>query len=378
MNRNIRRIMPATILVLACTSGESVSGQMPPGMVPQEVAGHRLYLRPGFHIGLFATDLGGVRNLVLGPAGAVYAALQRPGKVVKLVDGNGDGLAESVTYVASGLDGPFGLAFRGDTMYVAEETRIRRWVPGNPTQQPVVSGLPSGGHSTRTIVFGPDGFLYVAVGSSCNICDESDPRRAAVTRFNADGSGEVRFATGLRNSVGLAFNPSTNELWATNNDRDNIGGMNAGVTDDLPPERLNILKSGRFYGWPACYLPGQRNPEYPTAKCDTVEPPAITFQAHSAPLGLTFYTGARFPGYQGDAFVAFHGSWNRTVPTGAKVVRVKVQNGRAVSAEDFVTGWQLANGSRWGRPVAPLALPDGSLLISDDSGGRIWRVTYGN
>jgi len=209
MNRNSRRIMPATILVLACTSGESVSGQMPPGMVPQEIAGHTLYLRPGFHIGLFATDLSGVRNLVLGPGGGVYAALQRPGKVVKLVDGNGDGVAESVTDVATGLDGPFGIAFRGDTMYVAEETRIRRWIPGNPTPQPVVSGLPSGGHSTRTIVFGPDGFLYLAVGSSCNICDESDPRRAAVTRFNADGSGELRFATGLRNSVGLAFNPGT-------------------------------------------------------------------------------------------------------------------------------------------------------------------------
>lgn len=377
MNRAIRRVMPAVCLVLAC-GGEPASGQVPTGMVPQEIAGRTLYLRSGFHTGLFADNLRGVRNLVLGPGGAVFAALQGPGKVVKLVDGNGDGVADSIVDVATGLDGPFGVAFRGDTMYVAEETQIGRWVPGNPTPQTVVTGLPSGGHSTRTIVFGPDGLLYVAVGSSCNVCEESDPRRAAVTRFNADGSGEVRFATGLRNSVGLAFNPSTNELWATNNDRDNIGGMNTGITDDLPPERLNILKSGRFYGWPECYLPGQRNPEYPTAKCDTVEPPTITFQAHSAPLGMTFYTGTRFPGYQGDAFVAFHGSWNRTVPTGAKVVRVKVQNGRAVSVEDFVTGWQLANGSRWGRPVAPLALPDGSLLISDDTGGRIWRVTYGN
>lgn len=378
MNRNNRRIIPAAILVLACTSGESVSGQAPTGMVPQEIAGHTLYLRPGFHIALFAEDLGGVRNLALGPGGVVYAALQGPGKVVKLVDGNRDGVADSVTDVATGLDGPFGVAFRGDTMYVGEETRIRRWVPGNPAPQPVVSGLPSGGHSTRTIVFGPDGFLYLAVGSSCNICDESDPRRAAVTRFNADGSGELRFATGLRNSVGLAFHPSTNELWATNNDRDNLGGMNTGITDDLPPERLNILKLNKFYGWPQCYMPGQRNPEYPAAKCDTVEPPTITFQAHSAPLGITFYTGTAFPGSQGDAFVAFHGSWNRRVPTGAKVVRVKVQGGRAVSSEDFVTGWQLGNGSRWGRPVAPLALPDGSLLISDDTGGRIWRVTYGN
>lgn len=373
-----RRILPAALLVLACSNGESVSGQTPTGLVAQDIAGHTLYLRPGFHIGLYADHVGGVRNLVLGPGGVVYAALQGAGKIVKLVDGNGDGVAESVTDVATGLDGPFGIAFRGDTMYVGEETKIRRWVPGNTTPQPVVSGLPSGGHSTRTIVFGLDGFLYLAVGSSCNICDESDQRRAAVTRFNADGSGEHRFATGLRNSVGLAFNPGTGELWATNNNRDNIGGMNTSITDDLPPEHLNILKDGKFYGWPQCYLPGQRNPEYPLASCALVEPPTITFQAHSAPLGMTFYTGTLFPGYHGDAFVAFHGSWNRSVPTGAKVVHVKVQNGRAVSAEDFVTGWQLGNGSRWGRPVAPLMLPDGSLLISDDSGGRIWRVTHGN
>ena len=371
------RIVCPMLVALAC-GGEPAPGQVPAGMVSQEIAGRTLYLRPGFHVALFADNLRDVRNLVLGPGGVVYAALQGPGKVVRLVDHNGDGVADSVIDVATGLDGPFGIAFRGDTMYVGEETRVRRWVPGHATPQPIIPDLPSGGHATRTIVFGPDGFLYVAVGSSCNICDESNSRRAAVTRFNADGSGEVRFATGLRNSVGLAFNPATNELWATNNDRDNIGGMNASITDDLPPEHLNILKMGRFYGWPQCYLPGQRNPEYPDARCDNVEPPTITFQAHSAPLGMTFYGGTAFPGYQGDAFVAFHGSWNRTVPTGAKVVHVKVQNGRAVSSEDFVTGWQLGNGSRWGQPVAPLALPDGSLLISDDSGGRIWRVTYGN
>jgi glucose/arabinose dehydrogenase len=372
-----RRIMPAAIMVLACTNGEVVSGQAPAGLVPQEIAGRTLYVRQGFRVSVFAENLGGIRNLALGPGGVAYATLQGPGKVVRLADANGDGVAE-VTDVATGLDGPFGIAFRGDTMYVGEETQIRRWIPGNATPQTVVSGLPSGGHATRTIAFGPDGYMYVAVGSSCNICDESDPRRAAVTRFNADGSGEHRFATGLRNSVGLAFNPATGELWATNNDRDNIGGMNTGVTDDLPPDRVNIVKDGKSYGWPQCYLPGQRNPEYPSANCSAVEPPAITFQAHSAPLGIGFYTGTKFPGYQGDAFVAFHGSWNRRVPTGAKVVRVKVQNGQAVSSEDFVTGWQLGNGSRWGRPVAPLALPDGSLLISDDTGGRVWRVTYGN
>jgi glucose/arabinose dehydrogenase len=364
-----RRMMLGVLLVLACTNGDSVSGQAP-GMVAQEIAGHTLYLRPGFKIGVFAANLGGVRNIVLGPGGAVYAALQGSGRVVRLVDANGDGTADSVTDAATGLNGPFGIAFRGDTMYVGEMTQVTRFAPGSAAQH-IVTGLPNGGHSTRTVVFGPDGLMYVAVGSSCNVCDESDARRAAVTRFNPDGSGEHRFATGLRNSVGLAFNPSTGELWATNNDRDNLG-------DDVPPEHLNILRDGKFYGWPQCYLPGQKNPEYPAATCANVEPPAITFQAHSAPLGITFYTDSKFPGYRGDAFLTYHGSWNRSVPTGAKVVHVKVQNGRPVSIEDFVTGWQVGNGSRWGRPVAVLAMPDGSLLISDDAGGRIWRVAYGS
>ena len=215
--------------------------------------------------------------------------------------------------------------------------------------------------------------MYVAAGSSCNVCVElaGDSMRAAVTRFNLDGSGGRIFARGLRNSVGLAFHPTTAELWANNNDRDNLG-------DNVPPEHLNILKDGKWYGWPQCYLPNQPNPEFSGADCSGVEPPALTVQAHSAPLGLAFYTGARFPAdYAGDAFMTYHGSWNRSVPTGAKVVRVHVQNGRPVSVEDFVTGWQLADGSRWGRPVGLLVMPDGALLVSDDTGDRIWRVSYG-
>jgi len=237
----------------------------------------------------------------------------------------------------------------------------------------IVPKVPGGGHSTRTILFGPDGKLYLAVGSSCNLCDERDSMRAAVTQFNRDGSAGRIFARGLRNTVGLAFNPTTGELWGGNNDRDNLG-------DDVPPEHINIIKDGRNYGWPQCYLPGKPNPEYGSADCSNVEPPAITVQAHSAPLGLAFYTGAQFPReYNGDAFVTLHGSWNRSVPTGAKVVRVQVDSSghRAVGVEDFIVGWQRPDGSRWGRPVGLLVLPDGSLLVSDDYGGKIWRVSYG-
>lgn len=337
----------------------------------------QLTVPPGFKVSVFAENLNGLRYLALGPGGVVYGS--RPGSrsdpsgaVVRLPDANGDGVADSIVVVASGLQRPFGIAFRGDTMYVAEEKSVKRFDPGAAAPVTVVSRIPGGtGHSTRTIVFGTDGKMYVSVGSSCNICDESDSMRAAVVQFNRDGSGGRVFARGLRNSVGLALHPTTGALWATNNDRDQLG-------DDIPPERINIVKDGKHYGWPQCYLPGQRNPEYATADCSTVEPPAITFQAHSAPLGINFYTGTAFPAdYRGDAFVAYHGSWNRSVPTGTKVVRVQVENGRPVGIDDFVTGWQRPDGSRWGRPVGVVATPDGALLVSDDMGGKIWRVTYG-
>ena len=364
------------LAALACSGRDPAQAQTPTGMVAESLSVQgkmrTLFLRPGFHVSVFADNLPAVRNLVVGPRGAIYAAMQYGGKVVRLVDANGDGVADSVSDVATGLKLPFGIAFRGDTMYVGETNGVKRYLPGNATPQQIVPSLPSGsGHVTRTVVFGPDGYLYVAIGSSCNICEESDRRRAAVVRYKADGSDEHIFSTGLRNSVGLAFYPGTNDLWATNNDRDNLG-------DDVPPEHLNVLKDGKYYGWPQCWLPGQRNPEYPDADCSGVEPPAITFQAHSAPLGLAFYTGTKFPpDYKGDAFITYHGSWNRSVPTGAKVVHVKVQNGKPVSVEDFVVGWQFANGDRWGRPVAVVQAPDGSILISDDNGGRIWRITYG-
>ncbi len=354
-----QRVVFVALLALGC-EGNSVDGQQQGLRVPA-----------GFHVSLFAQNLSGVRYLTLGPGGVVYASQPTSGVVVKLPDANHDGVADSAVTVATGLNRPFGIAFRGDTMYVAAVDEVVRYNPGAAGKIVVVPNIPAGGHSTRTVVFGTDGKMYVSVGSSCNICDEADSLRAAISQFNPDGTGGRVFARGLRNSVGLAIHPTTGELWATNNDRDNLG-------DDIPPERINIIKDGQYYGWPQCYLPGQRNPEYSGADCSTVEPPAIAFQAHSAPLGMGFYTGTAFPAdYRGDAFVAYHGSWNRTVPTGAKVVRVQVQNGRPVAIDDFVTGWQLADGSRWGRPVGVVTTTDGALLISDDMGGKIWRITYG-
>ncbi|HXM37632.1 MAG TPA: PQQ-dependent sugar dehydrogenase [Gemmatimonadales bacterium] len=356
----MRATISAAIIVAACHGSPAV-GQDQTLRVPA-----------GFQVSVFAPNLGGVRYLVVGPGNVVYASRPDAGLIVKLPDANHDGVADSAVVVARGLREPFGIAFRGDTMYVAEETAVKRFDPGATAPVTIVPRLPRGGHITRTVVFGPDGKMYVSVGSSCNLCDEADSMRAAVLQFNPDGSGGRVFARGLRNSIGLAFHPTTGELWATNNDRDNLG-------DDIPPERINIVKDGRYYGWPHCYLPGVRNPEYATADCSSVEPPAITFQAHSAPIGMTFYSGMQFPrDYRGDVFVAYHGSWNRSVPTGAKVVRVRVENGRPVGVEDFIVGWQRPDGSRWGRPVGVVTAPDGALLVSDDMGGKIWRVTYGH
>ena len=350
------------VIAIACRSPQPAAGQEQP-----------LRLPPGFKIAVFAQNLEGVRFLALGPGDAVYASQPGSGVIVKLTDANHDGVAESPVTVATGLKGPFGIAFRGDTMYVADVGTVKRFRPGTPEGETIARIPGGGGHSTRTILFGPDGKMYVAAGSSCNLCDERDSMRAAVTQFNPDGSGGRIFAKGLRNTVGMAFNPTTGELWGGNNDRDNLG-------DDVPPEHVNVIKDGRNYGWPQCYLPGKANPEYGAADCAQVEPPAITVQAHSAPLGFVFYTATQFPrAYRGAAFMTLHGSWNRSVPTGAKVVRVQMDSGgrRATGVEDFIVGWQRPDGSRWGRPVGLLVLPDGSLLVSDDMGGKIWRVTYG-
>jgi glucose/arabinose dehydrogenase len=369
------------VLLLACSaSGEVPPADPPEGYVAQPILEHSLVLPEGFSASVFAERLSGVRMMALGPGGQVFASLSGAGRIVRLPDADHDGVADEVVTVAEGLNRPHGLAFRGDTLYVAETHRVVRMDAPGGVPVVVVPDLPSGGgHHTRTLLI-HQGHLYVSVGSSCNICDERDPRRAAVVRYRLDGTGERLFATGLRNAVGLAAHPESGEVWATNNDRDNLG-------DDLPPDRVNILREGGFYGWPQCYLPGRANPEYSdSGACDRVIGPAVSLPAHVAPLGLAFYTGRMFPDdFRGDLFVALHGSWNRSVPVGYEVVRVDVVDGRpAGAAQTFVRGWLTGGrrplsygvGDAWGRPVDVLVAPDGALLISDDTGGRIFRVTY--
>jgi glucose/arabinose dehydrogenase len=216
--------------------------------------------------------------------------------------------------------------------------------------------------------------MVLSVGSSCNVCEEEDPRRATVLVYDGpDGEGERVFASGLRNAVGLAVHPETGELWATNNGRDLLG-------DDIPPDTIHILLEGADYGWPSCHAGEVIDPDYGHSEvCNEVIKPAVQLQAHSAPLGLVFYTADAFPaGYQGDLFVAFHGSWNRSQPTGYKVVRIPVHDGEASGpVEDFATGWlddDTSNAA--GRPVGLAIGPDGALYVSDDKGGFIYRISY--
>jgi glucose/arabinose dehydrogenase len=339
-----------------------------------------LRLPPGFAIAIFARDLGPARLLAVDPRGTLIVSVPRTGRILALPDDDGDGRAGRAITVAEGLDLPHGLAFREGALYVAETGRVVRLPYDTATRRAtgppavVVGDLPPrGSHWTRTIAFGPDGRLYVAVGSSCDNCEETDPRRAAITRYEADGTGEARYATGLRNAVGLAFRPGTDELWATVNGRDFLG-------DERPAEYVTRVERGGFYGWPFCHWDpdGRLTPDPDLGSpdvCPRVARPSVLYQPHAAPLGLAFYTGRQFPPeYQGSLFVALHGSWNRSTPTGHALIRVRF-DGQTPRVEDFASGW-LSGRRAWGWPVDVAVGADGSLYVSDDRQGIIYRITY--
>jgi glucose/arabinose dehydrogenase len=299
-------------------------------------------------------------NLLVADAGA--------GRIYRYPASNGaiDPSSQPPAPLIDRLDAPSNVALHDGYLYVGETRTISRYAydPAGPAgvRETVVGDLPRGGHSTRTVVFGPDGAMFVSIGSSCNICDEQDSRRAAIGRYAADGSGYERFAYGLRNAVGLAIQPSTGLLWATVNERDNQG-------NEIPNDLVTIVRTGENFGWPGCQPP-QATPQEAGRDCSGITPPTIGIQAHSAPLGLAFYTGQQFPAdYQNDLFVIQHGSWNRTPPAPPKLMRVHFDGARPVSVQDFATGWQRPDGSRWGRPAGVVVAPDGSLIVSDDDSG---------
>src|SRR5688572_20684694 len=285
---------------------------------------------------------------------------------------------------AGTLAAPFGMAFQGEYLYVANTGSLVRYkyTGGDLTAQgppEKLLDLPVGGHSTRNIVFNRAGTkMYLAVGSQSNNTAGEDCRRAAILEFNPDGSEYRVYASGIRNPVGLTLQPGTDTLWTAVNERDNLG-------DDLVPDYATSIRDGGFYGWPYAFIGQHYDPRYAGAFPELVKRtlvPDVLIPAHAAALGITFYTGAPFPPrYRNGAFVALHGSWNRSTASGYKVVFFPMNNGRPGPLEDFLTGFVTHDGSsggpieRWGRPVGVTQTPDGSLLVSDDGGNRIWKVS---
>jgi len=345
-----------------------------PGGVPGPV---RLTLPPGFEARIFAQGLEKPRFMAYSDDGVLFVTEMGAGRVVALPDRDGDGVADETVAVAEGLDRPSSLAFHQGWLYVGETSQVSRLRVDEGLRaaeiEVVVPDLPTKGfHVTRSVVFGSDGRMYLSVGSSCNVCVEEDERRAAISVYEDDGSQGRVFARGLRNAVGLAINPWTGELWATNNGRDWLG-------DSDPPETVYVVRDGVDYGWPRCHSSRILDPDYgERGDCEGIEPPVVEMQAHSAPLGLAFYDGDRFPETWRGLFVAFHGSWNRSRPTGYKVVHVPVEENQPTGkVRDFATGW-LQEGGRAapGRPAGLTVAPDGSLMVSDDKAGLVYRISY--
>lgn len=353
---------------------------------PQAV-GFPLKLPPGFAVSLFAQGLGNPRVLLQDPGGTLIASIPGQGKVVALPDKNKDGVADSVVTVAQGLNRPHGMVFRreGDKnkLYIAEVEQLavydydeKNFKAANKKK---ILDLPSGGrHWTRTMVFlpPPDNRLLISVGSSCDTCVEKDWRYAKVLSANPEGSNFQVFASGLRNAVFMALHPLTRQVWVTEMGRDFLG-------DDLPPDEINILREGKDYGWPYCYGKQIHDDNFDPkgAKkdfCKQTVPSHIDLQAHSAPLGLAFFPaeGGWPQEYRHNLLVAFHGSWNRSAPTGYKVVRIKLDGrGNYLGIEDFITGWLTPQGAL-GRPVDIVIKNNGEIYITDDKAGVVYRVDY--
>jgi glucose/arabinose dehydrogenase len=337
----------------------------------------------GFSVSVYADNLQGPRTMLYAPNGDLFVAQSRAGSVIVLRDTNNDGEPDARTVYAQGLNGVFGMAFHDGYLYLGRTDSIIRYkykdgdtqAQGTPEK---LLDLPTGGHSTRNIVFSRDGKkMYVAVGSASNKSDGEEPRRAAVNEYNPDGTGHRVFASGLRNPVALTLQPGTDTIWVSVNERDTLG-------DDLVPDYITSVKDGGFYGWPYSYIGSNYDPEHGGKRPDLVQRaivPDVLLPAHAAAVGLTFYTGTQFPQrYRNGAFVGLHGSWNRSKLSGYRVAFVPFQNGKPSGpVEDFLTGWIITEGSpgsTWGRPVSPFVAKDGSLLVSDDGGNKIWRVRY--
>lgn len=360
-----------SILFLQCSSGSRTENALPL---------EKIKLPAGFSIEVFA-EVDNARSLAISPSGAIFVGNRNGDKVYAVKDTDGDFKADKKWVIASGLNMPNGVAFKDGDLYVAEVSRITKYVDieskldSPPKPVVVYDQYPTETHhGWKYIAFGPDGKLYVPVGAPCNICDPEDEIYASITRINPDGSGKEVYTHGVRNTVGFTWHPITKELWFTDNGRDMMG-------DDIPPCELNYApKKDMHFGYPYCHGGTIQDPEFgKKRKCDEFTAPAQNLGAHVAPLGLKFCTGTMFPEeYRNNLFVAEHGSWNRSKKSGYKISYISIEgNTTATSYETFASGWMDdATQKVWGRPVDVLMLPDGSMLVSDDHANVIYRISY--
>ncbi len=339
----------------------------------------KIKLPPGFSISVFA-EVPNARSLTVSPSGTVYVGNRSADNVYAVADTNKDGKSDKVYTVAKGLNTPNGVAFKNGNLYIATISEILKLENiesrlANPPQPVTVyNKYPTDKHhGWKFIAFGPDGKLYVPVGAPCNICERKEPVYSSITRINDDGTGFEVFAHGIRNSVGFAWHPATKNLWFTENGRDMMG-------DDMPGDELNTAPAANMhFGYPYCHQGDTPDPEFGKGKkCSDYTAPVQVLGAHVAALGMRFYTGNMFPsGYSQQIFIAEHGSWNRSEPVGYKVSLVKLDAaGKSLGRTDFASGWLQPDGKVLGRPVDVEVLADGSMLVSDDYSGVIYRIAY--
>ena len=387
-NYSLKAVLLAAALVgfTACNEKKQKAQEKEPMVTYDEPESKlpidRLKLPDGFKIEVYADSVDGARSMAMGDDGTLFVGTRNEKKIYAIQDRDRDFKADRVIELDTTLESPNGIAYRNGSLYVADVSTLYRYdnIEANldsvPERKVIYDDYPEAfHHGWKYIAFGPDDKLYVPVGAPCNICDSTvvDKRFASITRMDPDGSNREIYAHGVRNTVGFTWHPETKEMYFTDNGRDMMG-------DDIPPCELNrVTEAGQHFGYPFCHGGTIKDPEFGDQRpCSDFVAPVQNLGAHVAPLGVKFYTGDMFPEeYKQYAFIAEHGSWNRSKKSGYRISLVKFENNEAVAYETFLEGWlDEESQEAFGRPVDVLFLKDGSLLISDDFGDAIYRVSY--